>query len=151
MNNNADLDELVEAIGQRVQQSNANENKYIKAADTIGKWAERFSQKQPGRQASLVGIVMAISSVLLEVLNALPLFSFKFDFVDQMSITLLIVGSILILAGGLFNTYFALRASAALEEKLNQLQNEKKDLSKQIQEASKDNQNILKKLSGIFN
>ena len=108
--------------------------------------SERFSEKAPGQRSSLLGYLLVISAILIEVFQGIPKIGFKFN--DTMSVAMLVIGGILVVFGGAFETYFNIKIANAQEARAIALENAAKDTLEQAKQVRSDGQGFLKKLVG---
>ena len=140
---NTDIKDALDITGKKIDDMSAA---LLNGAKLLNEASERFSEKAPGQRSSILGYLLVISALFAEAFQGVAALGFEFR--ETMSVGMLIIGSILVLIGGGYDTYFNIRIADAQEKRASALEDAAKDTMKQAQQARTEGLSFLKKLVG---
>jgi len=107
--------------------------------------SQRFAEKAPGQRASWLGFILVISAISLEIVSGLRQ---GFEFSDTTSAGMLVIGGLLVVAGGAFDTYFTVKTAQAYEPQAASLERAAEEVLEEAKPARAKGLGLLGWLGG---
>lgn len=112
------------------------------ASTAINQASERFASRPPAQRASWLGFLLLFLAIVAKFAEAvMRALKQTFEFSDGTAAIMLIVGGILVIAAGAFETYYTVRAAQSLARKASELES-------QAAEARKEERSLISRLIG---
>ena len=137
----SDVDEAVKLINAGLE---ASVKTVTEGAIKLNEVSERFAEKAPGQRASWLGFLLIVSAVALEIFSG----NNTLEFSEITSMGMLLVGGILVVAGGAFDTYFTIKTAQAYEARATALERAAEEIVAEANKNRSDAIGMLKRLVG---